>query len=182
MGDFYIGDGNSYLVVVSDGDDTCEGEDVSVGSIVTDLGTLARGLVDTYNIRSFAIGFGDTSGDMASELNAIASNGGTDFASFFPVDEPGELQAAFDAISTSIASCVYDIDEPDATADPEAVNFLFDDVIIGYDVLCENGWHWTDASTDEHPQVEFCGDACRRISEGEVSEIQARFGCATIVW
>ena len=182
MGDFYVGDGSSYLVVVSDGDDTCEGDSVSVDTIVADLGRLAGDLVTTYNIRSFAIGFGDTSGDMAREFNAIASHGGTAFTEFFPVDEPGELQAAFDAISSSIVSCIYDIDEPDATADPNEVNFYFDGDVVGFDVLCENGWRWTEASSETHPQVEFCGDACRRLTEGEVSEIEARFGCDTIVW
>jgi hypothetical protein len=185
MGDFYAADDQSYLVVVSDGDDTCEGdtEDPSrVDGIVDELGRVARELVSRWHIRSFAIGFGDTSGDMARELNAIAENGGTAFTSFFPVGEAGAIQAAFDAISSSIVSCIYDIDEPDAAADPDEVNFYFDGEVVGYDPACADGWRWTDASTPEHPQVEFCGAACTRLSDGEVSEIEARFGCATIVW
>ena len=185
MGELYINDGHSYLVVVSDGDDTCEGDrddPDNVAEIVAELGRIARDLVTSYGIRSFAIGFGDTSGDMARELNAIASNGGTEFTEFFAVTESGELQEAFDAISSSIVSCIYDIDEPDATADPAEVNFYFDDDVVGYDPTCTNGWRWTDESTDEHPQVEFCGPACENLIGGGVSEIEARFGCATIVW
>jgi len=53
---------------------------------------------------------------------------------------------------------------------------------VGYDALCGDGWTWTTESTPEHPQVEFCGSSCTRLKAGEVSDIEARFGCSTIVW
>jgi hypothetical protein len=182
MPDFYSNDGNSYLVIVSDGDDTCEGDredPENVSLIVSELTSVTSDIVDTWGIRSFAIGFGDTSGDMARELDAIAANGGTEFTTFFPVTEDGALQAAFDTIASSLVSCFYEIDEPDATADPNQVNFYFDGEVVGYDVTCANGWRWTD---DSHQEVEFCGTACTRLMEGGVTTIEARFGCATILW
>jgi len=184
MPDFYANDGASYIIVISDGDDTCdaEGDPPDPGPVISGLETTTAHLRDTYGIRSMAIGFGDTSGTMADELNSIAANGGTIFTSFFAITEAGALQDALDEISSTIVSCIYDIDEPDATADPDEVNFYFDDDVVGYDPTCTNGWRWTADSTAEHPQVEFCGASCEQLSEGEVETISARFGCATIVW
>ena len=182
MVDFYSGDDQSYLVIVSDGDDTCYGDPEDpemVDAIVAELGRVADELVDTWHIRSFAIGFGDTSGDMARELNAIASNGGTEFTEFFSVDEAGELRGALDSISASIMSCVYDVSDHDAVADPDEVNFYFDSDLVGYDPTCSNGWRWTDAT---HLHVEFCGASCACLREGEVVDVEGRFGCPTVIW
>jgi hypothetical protein len=181
MPEFYSGDGSSYLVVVSDGEDTCDvtGDPPDPTDVIIQLGNVTADILTTHNIRTFSIGFGHTSGDLADELNAIASNGGTPFTEFFPVDAAGALEAAFEDISSSIATCVYDIEEPSATADPEEVNFYFDGDVVGYDDTCTDGWHWTD---DTHLQVEFCGLTCDRLSDGDVENIEARFGCATIVW
>ena len=182
--ELYANDGASYLIVVSDGDDTCdaEGDPPDAGPVIDALADVTAHILQTYGIKSIAIGFGDTSGDFADELNAIAANGGTVFSEFFAISEDGALQAALDAISSGIATCVYDIAEPDATADPTLVNFYFDDEIVGYDEDCTDGWHWTDESTPDNPQVEFCGAACEELGNGQVAQIDARFGCATILW
>lgn len=182
--ELYANDGWSYLIVVSDGDDTCdaEGDPPDAGPVITGLAEVTAHLRDTYGIRSIAIGFGDTSGSMADELNAIAENGGSPFDQFFSITEDGALQTAIDAISSGIATCVYDVGEPDATADPTLVNFYFDDEIVGYDPDCTDGWRWTAESTRDNPQVEFCGSACEQLGNGEVTQIDARFGCATILW
>jgi hypothetical protein len=179
--ELYEAAGNSYLVFVSDGADTCEGdsENPDVSAIVAEIGRLTRQIRDTHGIRSFAIGFGDTSGDMAAELNAIAENGGTEFTSFFPINDESALVEALDRIRTSVVSCTYDIDEPDATADPTAVNFYFDGDVVGMDDTCTNGWRWED---DGHGRVQFCGRSCERIRNGEVATIEARFGCSTVIW
>jgi hypothetical protein len=179
--ELYANDGASYLLLVSDGDDTCDGEE-DPGPVISGLADATAHLRDTYGIKSIAIGFGDTSGAMADELNAIAENGGTVFTEFFSITEAGALQAALDEISSTIVSCIYDIEEPNATADPAQVNFYFDDEVVGYDEDCVDGWRWTAASTPDNPQIEFCGTTCERLSAGEVTEIEARFGCATELW
>jgi hypothetical protein len=185
MPGLYADDGASYLLVVSDGEDTCdaEGDPPDPTPVISGLATVTAHIRDTYGIRSVAVGFGDTSGSMADELNAIAENGGTVFTEFFAVTEPGALQAALDEISSEIVSCVYDIEEPDATADPTEVNFYFDGVVVHYDEDCTpGGWRWTAESRAEHPQIEFCGASCEELSGGEVEHIEARFGCTTEVW
>jgi hypothetical protein len=181
MPEFYQDDGSAYLVVLSDGADTCEddADDPHTEEVIASIGAATRDLVSTRGIRSFAIGFGDTTGDMAGELNAIAENGDTEFTSFFPIAEEAALADAFERISTSVISCIYDIEEPSASADPNAVNFYFDGEVQGFDVTCDSGWHWTD---DTHLRVEFCGATCERLKTGTVESIQARFGCSTVVW
>ncbi|MBI5490845.1 MAG: hypothetical protein HY905_26160 [Deltaproteobacteria bacterium] len=179
--DFYADDGNSYIVVVSDGEDTCdaEGDPPDPAPVISGLVAATTSIRTTHGIKSFAIGFGDTSGSMADELNAIAANGGSAFTTFFPIDDPTAIIDAFDSISSEIVSCVYDVGEPSATSDPDAVNFYFDGDVVGYDDTCTDGWRWADA---EHLRVEFCGATCDALKAGEVASIQARFGCATILW
>ena len=179
--DFYADDGNSYIVVVSDGEDTCDatGDPPDPAPVISGLVAATTSIRTTHGIKSFTIGFGDTSGSMASELNAIAANGGTPFTTFFPIDDPTAIIEAFDAISSEIVSCVYDVGEPSATSDPDAVNFYFDGEVIGRDDACTDGWRWTD---DTHLRVEFCGASCDALKDGEVTSIQATFGCATILW
>ena len=155
-----------------------------IDAIVASLETVTASIFATYNIRAFAVGFGDTGGTMARELNAIAANGGTGHTTFFEVDSPGDLVAHFDTIASEIVSCVYAIEEPSATADPEEVNFYFEltsgtEEVIGMDAGCTNGWRWTDGT---HTMVEFCGPQCDRLRAGEVENIAARFGCSTVVW
>ena len=83
-------------------------------------------------------------------------------------------------IGTTIVSCIFNIDDPDVTADPDLVNFYFDDLLIPMDDDCSSGsgWRW---ANDEHTQVEFCPDSCDQIKNNEVDMITAKFGCATVI-
>jgi hypothetical protein len=184
MPEFYSGDGSSYLLIVSDGAESCQttGAEGEAEAIAQEIGDVTAQILERHGVMSFAIGFGDTTGTMADQLNAIAENGGTLFQSFFPVSEEGALQEAFDKIAATIVSCVYDIGEPSAAADPDRVNFFFDGQPVGHDPTCMDGWNWTAESTPERPQVEFCGPSCERLMDGLVSQIGAEFGCSTFVW
>lgn len=181
--ELYRGDGTAYLMVLSDGKDTCavdeEGGEATVSEIEASLRQVTAELLATWGIRTFAIGFGDTDGDMSRELDAIAENGGTAFDDFFPITSDVALVEAFDQISTSIVSCTYDVAEPVDSADPTAVNFYFDGEVVGYDVACRSGWRWVDEAS---LRIEFCGTACDRLKAGSVLRIEARFGCETVVW
>ena len=73
---FSNGEGRPFLVIVSDGDDTCgtevpdAGERV-IGASAAELGVLTRELWDDYGISTIAVGFG--TGINAAQLRAIAS-------------------------------------------------------------------------------------------------------------
>jgi hypothetical protein len=119
---------------------------------------------------------------MASELNAIASNGGTSFTSFLVAEDGASLEAALDEIASDVLTCRYVLDAVAPSADPELVNFYIDEVIVPYDEGCSettgSGWHWYD---DEHTTVEFCGDYCADIKDGLTDDISATFGCDSFI-
>jgi hypothetical protein len=173
-------DADRYLLVVSDGQEECNGAGYSTRcgnspgypgavSIVQDL--LANG------VKTFVIGFG--SGVDATQLNVIAKNGGTGINKYLVASNQAQLQAAFDQIASSVVSCEFDIAEPSATADPDKVNFYFDGTVVPYDEGCakDEGWTWTD---DTHTRVRFCKAACDKLQSGDVTEVTAKFGCPTV--
>lgn len=178
---FTGGDADKYLLVVSDGQEECNGSGYAekcgsapgyagAATIVGDL--LAAG------IKTFVVGFG--SGVDATQLNVIAANGGTSQTSYIVATDGAALQSAMESIASEVVSCEYAIDEPDASADPDQVNFYFDDEVVGYDEDCldGSGWTWGD---DEHTIVIFCEEACDLLQSGDVDVVSARFGCPTEV-
>jgi hypothetical protein len=176
--EMYMDDGSNYLVVISDGEDhgCFSGDPVSALASATE-----RNLAD-HDLRSFAIGFGSTTGEMAAELDAIASNGGTSYTTFLHAEDGPALEAALTDIASEVITCRYVIDAVAPSADPDLVNFYIDGVIVPMDEDCTetsgSGWHWYDA---DHTTVEFCGDYCTSIKNGEVGSISATFGCTTVI-
>jgi hypothetical protein len=176
--EIYDPDGSNYLVVISDGED----EGCFDGDPASSLAAHTSSILATHDIRSFAIGFGSTSGTLAAELNAIAANGGTSFTTFLHAEDGPSLAAALESIASTVITCDYVLDDVSPSADPDKVNFYLDGVVVPMDEGCSEdsgtGWHWVD---DEHTTVEFCGDKCAAIKNGEIGSISATFGCPTIL-
>jgi len=170
-----------YLLVVSDGEDLC-GTGCSIWGSATpvQLGQVTAGLLANHNIRTVVIGFG--AGAEPNQLNAIAQNGGTIFNQYLDAMNQAELEQALLEISEAVVSCRFDLKSPDATADPDEVNFYFDGDVVPQDPTCHdeagNGWNWVD---DEHTTIEFCGQYCEDLRTGQVDEVSAAFGCNTVV-
>jgi hypothetical protein len=175
--EMYLDDGDNYLVVISDGED----EGCFSGDPVSSLGTHTSNILDDHGLKSIAIGFGSTSGSMAAELNAIASNGGTDFTTFLHAEDGSALEAALDEIASTVITCTYVLDDPGPSADPTKVNFYLDGEVVPMDEDCTedsgSGWHWV----VEYTTMEFCGDICDAIKAGEFETITATWGCDTIL-
>ena len=154
-----------YMVVVSDGGDTCNvacQPNFPDPQMPSKLGQITSQLLNMSNIKTFVIGFG---GDVApNELNAIAGAGGTPFPFYFDAADGVALEGALSMIAETVISCIYDIEEPDATADPEQVNFFFDGELVAHDNGCEvgAGWTWADSS---HTVVEFCQKSCDTLRD-----------------
>lgn len=126
-------------------------------------------------IRTFVVGM-PGSEPYEQLLNEMAEIGGTarsGSSKYFPVADTDALEEALTAITASIAiSCDIPLDyEP---PDRDLVNVYFDDALVEYDP--EAGWEWSD---DGH--VVIRGDACRRLSSGDVLEVQILAGCKTVV-
>ena len=182
---FSQADIDTYLVVVSDGMDSCgfepggSGWQNNVGA--TDLANITQTLLLDHGIMTMAIGFGDDADP--EQLNAIAENGGTPYSTYFTAGNSTELEAVFNEIAGFAIQCEFRID-PTATGttaiDKDKVNFYFDGETVPMDEGCAagTGWEWTDTSQTE---VRFCDEACGRIKAGEVQDISATFGCDTVV-
>jgi hypothetical protein len=101
----------SYLIVVSDGKDTCgdapghlPGDELGAGA--AQLGTLARALLEDTQIFTVAIGFGDEADP--EQLDAIAQNGGTDFDQYLEVHDRLALESVLHELVAYTIDCQFD--------------------------------------------------------------------------
>ncbi len=170
-----------YLLIVSDGDDTCGGGGVCGGdsSSAAQLGTTTSDLL-AKGIRTYVIGFGVNS---SAQLTQIAQNGGTGSSTYITASDQAALQAALNNIAGQVASCTYDIDDPGGI-DKDKTNFYFDGVGVVYNEDCSDptappgeGWTWVDKTTKD--AVRFCDKSCENLNS--VTTVTAKFGCPTIV-
>ena len=175
--EMYEAQDSNFLVVISDGED----DGCFEGDAVEALAQHTQNILETHGIRTFAVGFGTTTGVMADQLNAIASNGGTDFDTFLDAEDEEGLTEALDSIASSATSCRIRFDSPGMISDPGMVNIYFDGVAVPHDPDCEDGsgdgWNW---SGDDYRRVELCGDYCDSIMADEVESITSDYGCPTV--
>lgn len=174
-------EGPKYLLVVSDGQEECNGggyatacgEGPTYPGAAAIVGELLAG-----GIQMIVIGFG--TGVDADQLNVIAAAGGTDYETYFIVSDTGGLEAAFAEIAESVVSCEYVLEYPDEGVDVDQVNLYFDGEIVLMDPGCAAGvgWTWVD---EEQTTVLFCDEACAQLKSGEEIVITATFGCPTQV-
>ena len=126
----------------------------------------------------YVIGVG-ASLDWATVMDEIANQGGT--TAYYEAADTSAFVSTLQTIVGGVVSCEFDIDwdslPPDASLDPNLVNFYGDGGLIPYDENCEDGsgWHWIDSDT-----VEFCEDACADLKSGAWETVTATFGCESI--
>jgi len=172
----------NYIVVLSDGEDTCFGMD-SIGDTVpypfntpNILAGITDDIKDLSGIKTFAIGFGNVNTTAKAQLNAIAKNGGTSFDRYIQAADGPALIEAFDEIAKSIRPCRYILESPEAEVNTSEINFYFDNDKVDRDRKHEDGWDWTKG---DELEVEFFGQACERIKSGNIANVNATFGCPT---
>ena len=165
----------TYLLVISDGGDTCGFNDGAVTP--KDLGDLSTQLLNE-GIKTFTIGFGKSADPV--ELNAISAAGGTMFTKYLPASDQKGLEDALNNIASSLVSCNYNVPLVGDKADSNKVNFYFNKKIVPMDEDCKNGkgWRWT---SDKKDRVLFCKEACEQLQSGETIEVSATWGCPTEV-
>jgi hypothetical protein len=175
---FVHNDAQSYLVIVSDGEDTCGEKGVfnlDEGASAEMLGDAAALLLESLGIQTIAIGFGD--GINPEQLNAIASRGGTSFTTFLNASDGEELTAALVSIAeTVVVSCRYSLGEVEKNADLDLVNVYFDGTAVPRDTGCAHGigWTWVD---DSRRMIQFCEHQCSLLEASRVSEIVIKIMC-----
>ena len=165
----FMADGaDPYLVVVSDGKDSCSNIEAR------DLENLTAQLL-TNGIRTFVIGFGSEVDQ--DQLNAIAAAGGTGFNTYFDAQDETELNAALDSIGQAVVvSCRYQLGEIPDNANPAYTNIYFDGVGLTRGTTCtgEVDWIWGDA---EMTTIQFCEDACTLLESGGVGQLNVIVMC-----
>ena len=181
---FLDGTGGSYLVIVSDGADSCgadgqfQGGGGGGGSATPEqLGALTTNLRNLFGIRTIVIGFGE--GAEPSQLNAIAQAGGTSFNTYLEAGNGDELTSALNDIAEKVVtSCEFQVgsfDNPDI--DYDWVLVFLDGEKIGRDDGCKkgDGWSWT---SDAHTSIEFCSALCAQLESGEFDNIEVSLACS----
>ena len=167
---FMDGQGESYLIVISDGEDYSATPEI--------LGEYARILLEQYGIKSIAIGFGN--GASEEQLNAIASNGGTSFTEFLKAEDGAALNAALNSIAEVVAvSCDFELgtlNQDDVNL--ERVIITFDgETIPRSDSACASGvgWMWKDTS---QTTIQLCDQACNDLQNGSVENMEIQIACS----
>lgn len=176
---FHAPGADKYLLIVSDGEDTCGGTMCGSGSSnALALSAVVAELL-LYGVKTYVIGFGLGPGSL--QLTAMAMAGGTGSMTYIDVSNQTQLQNAMNNISGYLGKCVYDLKNVDATADPDKVNFYFDGELVPYSPNCNSGYGW-DWRGPDHKSVEFCKKACDKLRDDQVNKISATFGCDTRIY
>ena len=116
------------------------------------------------------------SGPYAALLDKLAVAGGAARPTsprYYRVDstDAAALEVALRAIAAKVtASCELPINPP--PADPTRLNVFFDDVVLPADPV--NGWRY------EAGKVTLLGEACQRLTAGEVLGLRVVAGCPTV--
>lgn len=171
---------NGYLVIVSDGMDTCGENGVynrRGGADEQELAAATASLYSENGIGTIVIGFGD--GADPTQLNAIANAGGTEFTTYLDAADGAELDSTLNNIAeTVVTSCLFQLDNYDPEqVNTDRVNVLFDGTAIPRDEECRanTGWMWADESKTS---VQFCEAACNAVESGTVSNIEVQVACS----
>ena len=158
---------DSAVIFITDGEISCDNPPAAAIAAISDAWDLGK-------IPTYVVGI-DVDAQTASQLNSFALAGGKELKNgeykFYQATDQDELQMAMQSILDDTISCALPVDpEP---AFPE----LYEVWVDGMEVLevedCDqgSGWHWT----QEHTEIELCGDACVDLKHGE--GIEARYYC-----
>ncbi len=166
-----------YLVVVSDGKDTCGGEDqYGGGSTAEALANVTARLL-AAGIRTFAVGFGN--GVDPSQLNAIAAAGGTQYTTYFDAQNEADLNQALDSIGQTVRiACRYQLGTISEEADRNSTTIHFDGqkLVRGEECIGDADWMW---GNEARSIVQFCVDECTMLENDEVGQLRVTMGCRT---
>ena len=177
---FMDGLAQSYLVIISDGMDTCGANGVfneAAGANAQQLATVAENLKNNQGVKTIVIGFGE--GADPEQLDAIAAAGGTRFKEHFNAADGEELAKALQTIAqTVVVSCEFNLGDIDRSQlNLDLVNVSFDGVAVPRDDDCAKGtgWTWMD---NEKTSIQFCNKACKKLESESVDEVKLQIACS----
>ena len=173
-------DGKSYLVIISDGKDTCGLQGIADANgydVNQDLTDVTTEIHQELGISTIVIGFGH--GVSPDQLNAIAEAGGTEFDTYLQADDDDELEEALQTIGESVAiSCRFELEEFEVeNPNLDWINIYVNDEVVKRDDGCHKntGWSWIDK---DKRIIEFCTEACNRVRNEAIEEIRVELACS----
>jgi hypothetical protein len=89
---------------------------------------------------------------------------------YYQVNDLGSLRTVLGSIASLVVSCEFTLSEE--PPDPGFTNVYFDKQVVPQDGA--DGWVWKGGTT-----VELRGEACARLKNGEVTQVQIVSGCPT---
>lgn len=147
----------------ADGPLSCIDHDPTVDAVAA----LADAGIDVYVI-------GIPGSEIYSDvLDDMALAGGVALATspnYYRVDDLDQLQSVLGAIASVVVSCEFDL--VDAPPDPGMTNVYIDGVILPSSYA--NGWTWKSETV-----IQFNGEACVRLKNGQIGQVQIVSGCPT---
>ena len=175
-------DGTVAIVLVTDGLPEANCQNTSIPAVKALASNTALVGINTY-----VIGVGDA----LTNLNDIASGGGTTKALIVSPSSPAQIQkdftAAINAIKSSAVSCDYAIPAAPANAsfDRAKVNVQHTDgngaaSTISYSQACTDGTGWKYDDANSPTRIVLCDASCTAI-KGTPGKVDILFGCATQV-
>lgn len=135
----------------------------------------ATAFTGPHQIRTYVLGVGPN----LTDLNKIASSGGTDTAAFIDTgqDVTAQLTAKFDAIRSAVtATCTYTVPAPPAGQTLNGqVNVTYNGSIVPFNntATCDKGWQYNSDMT----QIVLCGSTCDQVKADPNADIEMAFGC-----
>jgi hypothetical protein len=167
-------DNPKFILLATDGDPNCPSSDALGYTVDAITAALDKGYP------TFVIGVDTTKSSSINRLNAMAKAGGRPRTVSDPEEEPSfylastqsELEAALGAITTSVASCVFDLSPPPPV--PENIAVDFGGTRAERDPSRTNGWEYT---KEDKTQLEVYGQWCERIQGEGNNRVQIRYGC-----
>lgn len=141
----------------------------------------------TPAIKTYVIGVGPD----LSNLNAIASAGGTGQAIMVSIADPnqtkGIFQQALESIRAQTLSCEFPLPPPPGgkSLDVNAVNVVYTNGggtqnVLTYNATCTGGvgWHYDNIAAPT--KVELCASTCNSVEADRKGSLSLAFGCKTL--
>lgn len=166
----------NFVVLVTDGLPTCPNGDGLPNPQDDALALQAVGTLYSHGVGTFVIGLGENlNNSNPGLLNDMAEAGGHPQAGadkYYPADNQADLEAAFLDIAKVVMECHLDLEVV-----PEEPDFLwvyFDGQPISRDRAHLNGFDYDETNN----RIDFYGQACDRLKNGEVVKVDVKMGCA----
>jgi von Willebrand factor type A domain len=160
-----------YIVLATDGAPTCLGDSAQMRDDARAIAAIEEAAAAGFN--TYVIGIATAPADNDT-LNRMAEAGGTarpGATRYYPASNRAELNAALDAITASLITCVFPLAH--RPPDPSFVTVTVGGAPILRDPSHRQGWDYSNGET----AIQVYGQACESLKKGTVQGAGIFYGC-----